>query len=137
MSQFTITLENQGQSRIRHDLAGTEILTDRPPEYGGQGRSFSATDLVCAALGTCILTTMEQILAREGHDPQKLVMSVQKTLSDHPKMIRAIHLDITYPDPLDDLLKKKLTRAMAACPVKRSLSSQVDINTRFADGSSA
>jgi len=90
LSKFSIQLHDKGRCRIRHELADAEIITDLPPEYGGNGRSFSSTDLVSAALGTCILTSIDSIFEHAGYDPKKIRLSVIKTLSENPKMIRMI-----------------------------------------------
>jgi putative redox protein len=134
LSNFSIQLHDKGRCQIRHELADAEIITDLPPQYGGSGRSFSSTDLVSAALGACILTSIDSILEREGYDPKKIKVSVIKTLSENPKMIKAISLKIFYPEKLGGVLLKKLERAIAACPVKRSLNEQVEIKTRFITG---
>ena len=120
MSKFSIQLHDKGRCQIRHELAGAQIITDLPPEYGGNGRSFSSTDLVSAALGSCILTSIDSIFEREGYDPKKIKISVIKTLSENPKMIKAISLEIFYPEKLGGVLLKKLELAIATCPVKRS-----------------
>ena len=135
MSKFSIQLHDQGRCRIRHERAGTEIITDLPPEYGGGGRSFSSTDLVSAALGSCILTTIDGIFEREGYDPKKIRISITKVLSENPKMIKAIGLEICYPENLGGVLLKKLKRAAQTCPVKRSLNEQIEIKIRFNTGS--
>ena len=139
MSKFSIQLHDKGRCQIRHELAGAEIITDLPPEYGGNGRSFSSTDLVSAALGSCILTSMDSILEREGYDPKKIKISVIKNLSENPKMINAISLEIFYSEKLGGVLIEKLggvlieklERAIATCPVKRSLNEQVEIKIQF------
>jgi uncharacterized OsmC-like protein len=115
-------------------LAGAEIVSDLPPEYSGNGRSFSSTDLVSVALGSCILTSIDSILERECYDPKKIKISVIKTLSENPKMINAISLEIYYPEKLDDVLIEKLERAIATCPVIRSLNERVKIKTLFIPG---
>lgn len=134
MSKFSISLYDKGRCRIRHESAGAEIITDLPPEYGGHGRSFSSTDLVSAALGSCILTSIDTILEREGYDPKEIKITVEKLLSENPKMISAICLEIFYPLQLSDVLLKKLERATAMCPVKRSLNEQIAITIRFITG---
>lgn len=134
MSKFSIQLYDKGRYQIRHELAGVEIITDSPPEYGGKGRSFSPTDLVSAALGSCTLSTIVNIIAREGYDPKKIKISVNKKLSEYPKMIKAISLEISYPQKFNDELLKKLKRAIETCPVKRSLNKQVETKIRFITG---
>ena len=134
MSRFTIQLHDEGRCRIRHELADAEIITDRPPEYGGERRSFSCTDLVAAALGSCTLTSIDAILEREGYAPDKATVSVEKTISQSPAMLKAVRLEISYPEELSEKLLKKLERAAAVCPVKRSLSDQVEVEIRFRTG---
>ena len=131
MSRFSIKVHQKGRCRIRHLSAGTEIITDLPPEYGGLGRSFSSTDLVSAALGSCILSTIDTIFEREGYDPGRIEIIVVKSLAENPRRIKSITLEIFYPETLSDLFQKKLTRAMSTCPVKRSLHSEIEITTRF------
>ncbi len=134
MSKFSIQLRDKGRCIIKHETANAEIITDLPPKYGGIGRSFSSTDLVSVALGSCILTSIDNILEREDYDSKKIKMSVEKTLSENPKMIKAIRLEIFYPEKLSSVLLKKLERAIASCPVKRSLNEQIEIKTLLITG---
>ncbi len=131
MSKFLVQIKENGRCKITHELADAEIITDMPPEYGGKGRSFSSTDLVSAAVGSCVLTTIDSIIERDGHDPKLIKISIEKTLSENPKMIKAINLDIHHPDKFSAVLLKKLEKAMATCPVKRSLNEQVEVKTAF------
>ena len=41
-----------------HLASNTEIITDAPVDNNGKGESFSPTDLVATALGTCMITVM-------------------------------------------------------------------------------
>ena len=60
-----IQVEYQGDLHCKtvHGPSGTELSTDAPKDNQGRGESFSPTDLVAAALGTCMLTIMG-IMAR-------------------------------------------------------------------------
>ena len=49
-------------------------------------------------------------------------------------MIKAISLEVFYPEKLDGVLLKKLERATTTCPVKRSLSQSIVIKTIFMTG---
>ena len=131
MSRFTITLKTPERCHIKHELAGSEIETDRPPEYGGKGRSFSSTDLVSAALGTCTITSFSKILEREGYDLSLLRLEIIKELSQTPKMIKSIKLKVIHPKVFREDLIKKLEKAACSCPVKRSLSNDVDITIEY------
>jgi putative redox protein len=55
-----IRFEYQGDLHCRavHGPSGTEHNTNAPKDNQGRGESFSPTDLVASALGTCMLTVM-------------------------------------------------------------------------------
>jgi uncharacterized OsmC-like protein len=131
MSKFTVTLKSSERCHIKHELAGSEIETDLPPEYGGRGRAFSSTDLVSAALGTCTITSIGKILEREGYDPKFLKIEITKELSQSPKMIKAIKLKVIHPKTFHENLIKKLRRTTNSCPVKRSLNDDVKVEIKY------
>lgn len=134
MSKFSVHYKEKGSCKITHRINGTEIVTDLPPEYGGNGRSFSSTDLVSAAVGSCVLTTIDSLIERNGHDPKSIEIAVEKELAENPKMIKSIRLEIRHPDLFSSILLQKLERAMATCPVKKSLNTQIEVKTIFKTG---
>ena len=56
----SVTIEYQGDLHCKatHELSGTVLTTDAPRDNHGKGESFSPTDLVATALGSCILSVM-------------------------------------------------------------------------------
>ena len=60
-----IQVEYQGELHCKavHTPSGTELNTDAPKDNQGRGESFSPTDLVATALGTCMLS-VTGIMAR-------------------------------------------------------------------------
>lgn len=131
MSRFTIHHLESGRCEIEHLQNGKRITTDLPPEYGGKGRSFSSTDLVASALGTCYLTTVEEILNREGHDPREIKLSVTKVLSEKPKKLDAVHLELTLQETPSNKLLKLLNKSLHLCPVERSLHESVRVTLKI------
>ena len=83
MSKFSIKLQDKVRCKITHQLSGTEILTDLAPEYGGEGRSFSSTDLIAVALGSCILSTIDKVMERAGYDPKQIEVITTKTYTEN------------------------------------------------------
>ena len=66
MVEINIAYEGGLRCRAQHGPSDTELVTDAPVDTHGKGESFSPTDLVATALGTCVATIMG-ILA-ERHD---------------------------------------------------------------------
>ena len=54
----SITYEGNLRCVATHLQSNTAIETDAPTDNKGKGERFSPTDLVCTALGTCMITTM-------------------------------------------------------------------------------
>jgi len=56
-----------GQLRTEdtHLKSGNKVITDAPPDNNGKGEAFSPTDLVCAALSSCMMTLMGMLAERE------------------------------------------------------------------------
>jgi uncharacterized OsmC-like protein len=134
MSRVEVKLVDEGSCQVKHDTSSATLTTDAPPEYGGRGRSFSSTDLVSAALGSCIATTMQAVLVREGLPSEGVAISVCKTLSQHPKKIEKLDVDIRCSFELTPVLRRRLTAAVRACPVKRSLHPEVEVGLELRSG---
>src|SRR5262245_33478537 len=66
----------------RHGPSGAAIATDAPADNMGKGESFSPTDLVGTALGTCILTTMAIVAERRGIAMKGATLRVDKHMAD-------------------------------------------------------
>jgi putative redox protein len=118
-----------------HGPSGTEIGTDAPKDNQGRGESFSPTDLVATALGTCILTTMG-ILARTLQiDISAATATVDKEMtSAPPRRIERLTVKIQMPAGISEENRVKLERAAHACPVHKSLHPDVELPISFTWG---
>jgi putative redox protein len=118
-----------------HGPSGTVIDTDAPKDNQGRGESFSPTDLVATALGTCILTTMG-ILARTLQiDMSGATATVDKEMtSAPPRRIERLTVKIQMPAEIIEENRVKLERAAHACPVHKSLHPDVELPISFTWG---
>ncbi len=129
----TITGIYQGQKKIllTHELSGTTITTDAPPDNNGEGSSFSPTDLVAAALPSCVMTIITIVAERDQIDISGMRAEVEKHMNENPRRIKALPVKIWLPAHLNDKQRKKLEAAARACPVHKSLGSTIDISIEF------
>ena len=121
----SMTGEYLGSLRTQdtHLLSGNKIITDAPPDNNGKGEAFSPTDLVCAALNSCMMTLMGILAAREGVELTGLKSEITKIMAANPRKIAEIQISFTHPDlKATDVQKQKLRNAALSCPVALSLS---------------
>ena len=62
-----------------HERSGVKINTDAPNDHDGRGESFSPTDLLATALGTCLLTVMGITAKRRGFELGEAKAMVEKS----------------------------------------------------------
>jgi putative redox protein len=132
-----IQIEYQGDLHCKaiHGPSGTDLNTDAPKDNQGRGESFSPTDLVATALGTCILTTMGISARTQKIDISGATASVDKEMTAAPpRRIHRLTVKIHIPQPLSPESKEKLVRAAHTCPVHRSLHPDVEIPIEFTWG---
>lgn len=133
----SIQLEYEGDLHCRavHGPSGTALATDAPKDNQGRGESFSPTDLVATALGSCILTVMG-ILARTLEiDLAGTTATVEKEMASAPvRMIRRLTVKIHVPQNVSAENRLKLERAAHTCPVHKSLHPDVEKPIEFTWG---
>lgn len=116
---------------VTHEPSGSLLITEAPRDNGGEGKSFSPTDLVAAALGSCVLTTIAIVAERGGIPVSGMRMRVEKRMQQDPRRIGELPLDIHLPAALEEHERQKLERAALSCPVHKSLHPEVVVLMRF------
>jgi putative redox protein len=120
----TIHTIYQGELRTsaRHLASGTEIITDAPLDNQGKGEAFSPTDLLAAALGSCMLTIMGISARSHGFSVDGMAMEITKVMASNPRRVGEVIISFTMPDqPYGDREKQFIETAARTCPVALSL----------------
>ena len=81
MVEIHILYEGDLHCRVIHGPSGTLLSTDAPKDNQGKGESFSPTDLLAAALGSCIITTMGIVAKRHALDLKGAKVTVVKEMT--------------------------------------------------------
>jgi putative redox protein len=132
MVELDIVYEGDLHCRLTHGPSGSVITTDAPKDNEGRGEAFSPTDLVGAALGSCMVTIMGIAARRHGIDIAGTKVHVVKEMHTGPqRRIRRLETTITLPRALADKERAMLENAAKACPVHRSLHPDVEAPIRF------
>jgi putative redox protein len=129
-----IQFEYQGDLHCRavHGPSGTVLNTDAPKDNQGRGESFSPTDLVATALGSCMLTVMG-IMARSLEiDITGTTATVEKEMTSGPaRRIQRLTVRIHVPRRVSEEDRQKLVNAAHTCPVHKSLHPDVEKPVAF------
>jgi uncharacterized OsmC-like protein len=131
MVTMTGVYEGDKHCEITHGPSGNIIQTDAPKDNNGRGEAFSPTDMVGAALGSCILTTMAIWGEKSGMDIKGSSFQVTKKMKMEPRQIQELSVEITLPAKLNADERATLEKIAYTCPVTRSLSSEVKIPVVF------
>ncbi len=133
--QIDVTYEGNLRCRAVHGPSGSEIMTDAPADNMGRAEKFSPTDLVAAALSTCMLTTMGIVADRAGMDVKGTRVVIEKEMVQSPRRrIGSLRARIILPAGREYSEKDmaRLRRAAEICPVRASLHPEVQVSAEFA-----
>jgi putative redox protein len=119
-----------------HVPSGQTFWTDAPLDNGGRGESFSPTDLVATALGSCLLTIIGLVAERHALSLDGVRVRVEKTMAAAPlRRIAELRSRITFPASvaasLEPAVRDKLERAASHCPVHASLHPEIEAPIEF------
>lgn len=129
-----IDIAYQGELRCAatHGPSRVSLVTDAPLDNHGKGQSFSPTDLVATALGTCMMTVMGIHADKHGIDLRGTRVHVKKHMTKElPRRIAALPAEIHVPEAnaaaIGEEARATLTRIAETCPVRLSLLPAIDV----------
>ena len=135
MVNIKVKYQGELHCEATHGPSGAEINTDAPKDNQGRGESFSPTDLVATALGTCMLTVMGISARTLNIDISGATAEVEKEMTAAaPRRIQRLAVKIHVPLSLGATEREKLERAAHACPVHKSLHPDIQIPIDFTWG---
>ncbi len=120
------------RTESQHLQSGTKLVTDAPVDNNGKGEAFSPTDLVASALGSCMITIMGIVAARDGVSLEGITWEVTKVMQSNPRKIQEIIVSFYWDNPpKDQAMIQKLKNAAKTCPVALSLDSEIHQTLNF------
>ncbi|MBX0291539.1 OsmC family protein [Hymenobacter sp. HSC-4F20] len=131
MSTATARYAGHLRTEAVHVASGNTILTDAPVDNHGRGEAFSPTDLVSAALGSCMMTIMGIVAERHGLDLTGVRWEVTKHMLAEPRRIGQIDVTFHLPATLTEKEQTILENAARTCPVALSLNPEIRQEVRF------
>ena len=134
MVQIEVAYLGQLRCSAQHGPSGITLMTDPPVDNKGRGESFSPTDLVATALGTCMLTLMGIRASERGWVLDGTQLSVKKHMTPSgPRRIQTLDVSIRVPGGarLSGEARGVLEHAAHTCPVRLSILEAISVPVRF------
>ena len=132
MVEMKMIYEGELRCSVSHGPSGKTLITDAPVDNHGRGESFSPTDLLATALGSCMLTYIGLTADKHGWDVRGTRLTVKKEMIADPlRRVGRLIIDITLNAPFDDGQIKILTTAVTMCPVRLSISEKIQVPITF------
>lgn len=132
MTTTNIIYNGELRCTATHTQSGSVIETDAPLDNHGRGECFSPTDLVGAALGTCMLTLMGIAARKLGITIDGARSTVEKEMSPTPpRRIGVLKINIHVPGNISAEHRAKLETAALTCPVHHSLHPDIRMDVGF------
>lgn len=126
MSVFmTGTTLNATSCEIHHQQSGAVIRTTAPKDNGGDGSSFSPTDLCAASLATCASTILSMFASKNQIPLEKVEFSVEKQMIATPRKISKLVLNLNIFTKCSESDFEKLVVAAKTCPVRLSIHADI------------
>lgn len=131
MVKIEAVYQGEKHSQVTHEPSRAVLETDAPKDNNGRGESFSPTDLVAAALGSCLLTVMAISAEREGIDMKGAKSEVVKVMAANPRRISQLTVKVEMPSTVPAAAREKLETIARTCPVAQSLSGTLEVTMQF------
>ena len=132
MTKINVSYLGSLRTKSTHVQSGNELITDAPLDNNGKGEAFSPTDVLATAYANCMITIIGIYCQKRDIEFKNCTAEVEKHMTDNPRRIGQLDIKITIKESnWDEKLKKKIEAAALACPVAKSVSSDLKVNINF------
>jgi putative redox protein len=129
----TAIIRPGGGKLFQHIQIGEHrLIADEPEDEGGEGRGPTPSQFLLAALGSCTAMTLQLYAQRKGWPMEGLEVRVSQGKEDGVHVIRR---RIEIRGALDDEQRARMLEIAGKCPVARTLSGSIRIESELAPNS--
>ena len=130
--KITGKLVSPTSMELDHEPSHSILKTTAPRDNGGDGSSFSPTDVCAASLGACASTTMSLFATRNGIPLEGVTFEVEKHMTaEPPRRIAKLVARYRIASRCGEEDFARLVNAGKTCPVRKSLHPDVAVEETY------
>jgi putative redox protein len=118
-------------TELKHIFSGSTIKTTTSIDIGGDGSTFSPTDLFAVSLGACGTTTISMYANKKGISIENIHFEVEKIMSASLRKIEKLVINYYLKTNCSEDDFKRLVGAGKACPVHLTIQNTVEIEESY------
>jgi uncharacterized OsmC-like protein len=129
-----IVVTHERGLRFAAQIRQHRLVTDQSERAGGEDSAPSPTELISAALASCVALYVYQFCVSRGllHDGMRIeVMPLNAT---SPNRIAQLNVTVHLPQELSPHVREMLERVVRSCPVHNTLAHGAAVSVAIADG---
>ncbi|MFW5707162.1 MAG: OsmC family protein [Bacteroidota bacterium] len=120
------------RTQATHVLSSQRIITDAPLDNNGKGEAFSPTDLVSAALTSCMITLMDITANGKGFSLGDVTAKTTKVMAANPRRISQLVIEFDLSaKAYSERERTILEQAAKHCPVAKSIHPDIQLDVSF------
>lgn len=123
-----MTTSSQGKYRQTVTVGPHTLVADVPPKDGGDDAGLEPHEFLLAGLGACTAITLQMYAGRKGWKLTKVDVTVT---AEHVEGAYVMHRELALEGDLDDEKRRRLEEIAEKCPVHRTLTGTVRIETKL------
>lgn len=124
-----VTTSPEGKYRQTVSVGPHSLVSDVLPKDGGDDAGLEPHEFLLAGLGTCTAITLQMYAGRKGWKLTKVDVTVT---GEHVDGAFVMHRELALEGDLDDEKRARLKEIAEKCPVHKSLTGAVRIETTLA-----
>ncbi len=120
-NDMEMLIDFPGGARVDAHFDGLTLMTDQPPQAGGQGAAPTPFNTFLASLGTCAGIYVLGFCQRRGIPTEHIRLLQRMAANPVTGMVERIALDIQVPPDFPEQYRQAVVRAAEQCAVKKHL----------------
>lgn len=105
------------------------FFMDEPTSIEGKDLGPDPYTALLSSLASCTLSTLRMYIDRKGWDIPEINIALNMSQEDNEELTTTISRSISFPNIIEEDIKKRLLTIAEKCPVSKILKNNIAINT--------